>query len=208
MSSSFLEMNSSFTRFDSVSMGLNDLVFVKQHLDNVSFDSNQWKWVVIGLHSSIQNFMVSALWQGNGFFVMSDKSYKEWFDKDERNEVLSQDKIKMDGFMNLYKKTKNKEMMSCYVFSKPFLAKKNHDASMRSLNKIRNQLIHFNYGSLDLNLNGMLNLISDCLFFMKFLALDSGTFSYKNENELEKIKTVLDELSQVIGEMKNVGSVA
>lgn len=208
MSSSFLEVNSSFERFDSVSMGLSDLVFVKRHIDNVSCDSIQWKWVVIGLHSSIQNFMVATLWQGNGFLVMSDKIYEKWFDKHEGGEVLSQDKIKMDGFMNLYEKTKNKEMMSCYVCSKPFLAKNNHDASIRNLNKIRNQLIHFNYGSLDLNLNGMLNLISDCLFFMKFLALDSGTFSYKNENELEKIKTVLDELSQVIGEMKNVGSVA
>ena len=122
-------------------------------LARVLRDSYRWKWVILALHSALQGMMALALEGSNGLRVLKPKDAKRWLDAYESGAPLPAD-LEMDNFLNLYEKIKNDTILF-YVTSKKFTPEGTQGKSIKDLNRLRNQFIHFTPCSLSLVLNGL-----------------------------------------------------
>jgi hypothetical protein len=126
-----------------------------------------WRWLIVGLHSTVQGFMVLALEQGNGFAVMRPDIAAAWLKAYENGTPFPDDK--MDFFLALYAKVKVKGGLG-YFGDKPFVPRPTHDWSMLNLNEIRNEFIHFMPKGWALELAGLPKIARECVEAAEFLA--------------------------------------
>ncbi|ATG92567.1 hypothetical protein [Methylomonas koyamae] len=160
---------------------VSSLALVMENLELVEKDVYRWKWVVIALHNSMQNIMVSALKQGNGFHSMEHESYKKWIEAYRNSQPLPP--TKLARFLELYKRIKKKKVMECYLGSKAFVAKQEHTESVKKLNNIRNRFVHFELDVWSLETTGMPKLCLHCMDVVRFLVFDSGNILISEEAE-------------------------
>src|ERR1035437_5715807 len=59
-------------RTDTINEVVRGLEFAAERLSQVEADSYQWKWVIIGLHSAMQNAMIAAGGDSAGVNVLSN----------------------------------------------------------------------------------------------------------------------------------------
>ena len=148
-------------------------------LELVLKDSYRWKWVILALHSALQGMMALALKGGNGLRVLKPKDAKRWLDAYESGAPLPAD-LEMDSFLNLYEKIKSDTILF-YVTSKKFTPEGTQGKSIKDLNRLRNQFVHFTPCTLALILNGLPEMTIDCLKIAWFLAYDSGNIDWPEE---------------------------
>ena len=142
-------------------------------------DSYRWKWVILALHSALQGMMALALEGGNGLRVLKPKDAKRWLDAYESGAPLPAD-LEMDNFLNLYEKIKS-DTIRFYVTSKKFTPEGTQGKSIKDLNRLRNQFVHFTPCTLALILNGLPEMTLDCLTVARFLAYDSKNIDWPEE---------------------------
>jgi hypothetical protein len=150
---------------------------------SVVTDPYRWKWVVAAVHGTVQAFMVLALHRGNGLLAMPDKRRDEWLTKYRAGEPLPPDR--MDSFLNLYKKVKT-DAAAGWVHSKPFVPCETSDESMRKLNEIRNDFIHFMPKVWALELAGLPSICLDCLAVARFLHGEGGNILWHKGEQRER----------------------
>jgi len=160
---------------------VSSLELVIENIGLVEKDVYRWKWIVIALHNSMQNIMVSALKQGNGFRSMSNDSYKKWTEAYNNNQPLPA--IKLADFLELYKRIKKKCIMECYVDSRAYAPKQENTESVKKLNTIRNRFIHFDLDVWSLEVAGMPKLCLHCMDVIHFLVLESGNILISDETQ-------------------------
>ena len=80
----------------------------------------------------------------------------------------------MDFFLSLYEKVKS-DVVCRYPESKRFVAEPSHDYSMKKLNDLRNNYIHFMPKRWLIELAVLPSVALNCLEVAKFLAFDSFT---------------------------------
>jgi hypothetical protein len=88
---------------------------------------------------------------------------------------------KMDFFLSLYEKVKS-DVVCNYHGSKKFIADHSHDYSMNKLNEIRNDYIHFRPKGWLIDLAGLPLVALKCIEVAKFLAFDSFTIIWHDDN--------------------------
>jgi hypothetical protein len=152
-------------------------------------DPYRWKWVVIAVHGAVQAFMVLALYRGNGLLAMPDALRDKWLEKYRAGEVLPMER--MDSFLNLYKKVKTDAAVG-WVHSKRFVPGPTQDASMRQLNKFRNEFIHFMPKVWSLELAGLPAICLDCLFVARFLHGEGGNILWHKAEWRERAERAFD----------------
>ncbi len=148
-------------------------------LARVLRDSYRWKWVILALHSILQGMMALALEGGNNLRVLKPKDAKRWLDAYESGSPLPAD-LEMDNFLNLYEKIKSDTILF-YVTSKKFTPEGTQGKSIKDLNRLRNQFVHFTPCTLAFILNGLPEMTIDCLKIAWFLAYDSGNIDWPEE---------------------------
>ena len=165
---------------------LSALEVAADELARTRTDSYRWKWVILTLHSALQGMMTLALEGGNGLRVLKPKDAKRWLDAYENGAPLPAD-LEMDNFLNLYEKIKSDTILF-YVTSKKFTPEGTQGKSIKDLNRLRNQFIHFTPCTLSLVLNGLPEMTLDCLNIARFLAYDSGNIFWPEDSvkRLEK----------------------
>lgn len=156
---------------------------------SVVADPYRWKWVVVAVHGTVQAFMILALHRGNGLLAMPDKRRDEWLKKYRAGEPLPADR--MDSFLNLYDKVKT-EAAAGWVHSKPFAPGETHDESMRKLNEIRNEFIHFMPKVWALELAGLPSICLDCLAVARFLHGEGGNILWHKAEVRERAEEAFD----------------
>jgi hypothetical protein len=116
----------------------------------------------------------------------------------------------LDDFMNLYKSTKDPDEMRKYMGSKHFVPTKRQDESIYKLNTIRNEFIHFVPKGYIAPINGMPDIISDCLDYIEFLVFKSFHLPFhRDEDEsdtkrlIKEIKSKSDNIFSVFVELSN-----
>jgi hypothetical protein len=167
------------------------LELVIENLVLVEKDVYRWKWIVIALHNSMQNIMVSALKQGNGFRSMTNDSYKKWIEAYNNNQPLPP--IKLANFLELYNRIKKKCIMECYVYSKAYVPKQENTESVKKLNSIRNRFIHFELDVWSLETTSMPRLCLHCMDVIRFLVFDSSNILISDETQRVNLQnTVLE----------------
>lgn len=172
------------------------------NLKNAKRDSYYWKWAIITLHNSLQGFMVCALRGTSNLAVLSAESAREWMDAFENNKPYPKEKL--DDFLNLYKKIKGNYMLQ-YVDSKKFVPKAQQGSSVRRLNSLRNDFIHFVPCGWSLEVSGVPHICNDIDAIIDFLVHSSGNIHFYPDDNLEKkCNDVLLDSKNLISEIKKI----
>jgi hypothetical protein len=167
----------------------------------VKKDPYYWKWAIMALHNSIQGFMVCALRSSNGLAVLTTKCAKAWMEAYENETTYPEEKL--DDFVNLYKKIKSNLMIQ-NIDSKKYIPKGKEGWSIRKLNELRNDFIHFTPKSLSLEVSGLPKISKDILSIIDFLVNTSGNiYFYPSQQKFEKIfQEVLSQTKRSVDKLK------
>ena len=157
-----------------------------EEAQKLSDDPYRWKWAIIALHSGLQGIMVLALQGSHGLHVLRPEDAKRWLDAHERGAPYPGD-LKLDDFLSLYKKIKGNKMLK-YIDSQKFVPKGTQGSSVKLLNRLRNEFVHFTPRVWMLDLVGLPSMALDCLDVAAFLARDSHNFPLKEDDLIERMK--------------------
>lgn len=171
--------------FDKYIVGITSLEILLHCLNSLKEKATYWQWVYISLHSTVQAYMVLALTSSNSLWTYKKKDMKDWLQKYNANEQLPD--CELDYFMNLYRKTKSKNFLF-YCNSVRFVPSKTQNWSIKRVNTLRNDFIHYKHAGLMLILGNPFVILTDCLDYIEFLAFRSNNIvwfedSYKSETE-------------------------
>jgi len=132
-------------------------------------DSFEWRWAILSLHTALQGFMVVAIRDTAGMFPLSSDVAAAWMAAYQSGQPRPRERL--DSFLNLYRKIKRPEIAS-FLRGHRFVPARTQGRSVRLLNRIRNQFIHFVPGSWALEGTGLPAVCLDCLAIIRYLAHD------------------------------------
>lgn len=175
------------------------LEMVMESSGKVLVDRYRWKWVIIATHNAAQGFMVLALRHGNGLLALRDDNARQWLKAYEQGEKAPVERL--DHFLNLFEKVKSNRML-CFVNSEYFRPKPGHNRSMKILNRIRNQFIHFVPKTWFLELTGLPQICLDCLGVVEFLGWKSGNVQWPNASQKKRTESTLQQAKSSLNAAK------
>lgn len=175
------------------------LKMIHNCLGQAEEDQYHWKWVLITLHNCLQGFMVCALRGKDGLNVLKDRVALQFREADQNN--LPRPREELDTFLNLYKKIQSDKML-IYPHSKKFTAKGQHDRSVRKLNQLRNQFIHFKPKAWFFELNSLPKLAMDGKGIIDFLVFSSGNIQVKDDLR-DVIRDDLSQIEETLNKLEN-----
>lgn len=149
----------------SVKEAIAALEAVADELERVQGDPYRWKWVILTLHGLVQSMMVLVLKGSNGHNVLKSDDAKRLALAIENGTPIPTD-LKMDSFLNLYKKIKS----DTYIDGEKFTPQGTQGKSIKDLNRLRNQFIHFTPCTFSLVRNGLPKMTLGCLNIVRSLA--------------------------------------
>ena len=155
-------------------------------LERARTDPHRWKWAILALHCAVQGMMALALRGSNNLRILKPEDAKRFLDAVESGEPYPSD-LKMDDFLSLYKKIKSDTMLF-YMDSKKFAPQGTQGRSVKRLNRLRNQFIHFTPCTFILALNGLPEMTIDCLNIAWFLAWDSNNVGWDVKDDGDELK--------------------
>lgn len=182
----------------SVKEAIAALEAVADELERAQGDPYRWKWVILTLHSAVQGMMALALKGSNGLNVLKSDDAKRLALAIENRTPIPTD-LKMDSFLNLYKKITS----DTYIDGEKFTPQGTQGKSIKNLNRLRNQFIHFTPCTFILVRNGLPKMVLDCLNIARFLAYDSKNIVWPEDldGQMEKAFTAASKAER---EMKGV----
>ncbi len=188
-----------YLRTDEVEGAVSAVEMVSESIEMVKTDIYRWKWALIAFHSSVQGFMVLALHGGNSLAALEDNVAAAWLEAYEKNEPFPTEHL--DCYENLYKKVKSDRMLM-YGHSKKFAPQGSQGGSIKRLNDLRNEFIHFVPKGWSLDVSGLPALFADCLDFIEFLGWESGNVLW-HEAELKfRAKAAIESARAGLTELK------
>jgi len=143
--------------------------------------------------------MVISLRRSDGFGPIRDDIEKEWYKA--RSKGHPQPVEKLDSFLNLYKKIKKKGTLQ-YSKEERFVPKSNQGYSVKKLNEIRDDFIHFAPKGWSLECSGLPDCCLDCLHIARFLHENCGNISTQSGYNRNKVIKVLSELERVFSDLR------
>jgi hypothetical protein len=177
---------------------INSLEFVSEQVDKVSDDISKWKWIIIGLHNALQNYMVCALRGTENTNVLSKKSSNNWLTEFFNRMHSPKDKWKypeerLDSFTNLFEKMQS-DMMKKYSNGKAFIPTQSQIDSVIDLNLFRNEFIHFVPKGWSLGITGLPTLVVEVLGIIEFLAFESSNIRWSEESEKTRTRNAISNI--------------
>jgi hypothetical protein len=161
-------------------------VFAEELL-RVQQNPYRWKWVIVALHSGLQGMMVLALQSSHGLHVLRPEDASWWLEAHERGGPYPDD-LKLDDFLNLYKKVKSDRMLM-YDHSQKFHPKGTQGGSVKLLNRLRNEFVHFTPRVWALELEGLPAMSADCVEVAEFLAWQSHNVTWSDQDLVQRAKS-------------------
>jgi len=186
-------------RTDETEEAISGLEMLAETAPSLIADPYRWKWVIISTHNALQGFMVLALRHGNGLLALKDEIAAQWLKAYREGGKYPVEKL--DNFLNLYKKVKSDRML-CYGHSEKFKATPNHNRSVKKLNELRNEFIHFVPKGWSLELTGLPEICLDCLDVIEFLGWESGNIIFYEEVQQKRAMSALKEAKKVLTDIK------
>jgi hypothetical protein len=199
-----------FLETDEQQEAVGALEMVLEQLSRVSADLYAWRWVVIALHVALQGSMVLALRGASmsSVAVWRKEYAKNWLEAHDRGAPPPPDP-KLDRFLNLYKKIKSNKMMERLMGSRAFRPSGTEDQSVKRLNSLRNEFIHFQPQSWLLQVEGYLPpIVEDCVAIVEFLAFDCGNVPWGDLGLKARTRELLEEIRRKLDEAKSAYSSA
>lgn len=116
--------------------------------------------------------MVLSLRHGNGLAALSKESARAWLQAHEKGSSYPEKEF-LDDFLDLYEKIKSK-LYGEMGGNKRFTPMGTQGKSIKQLNAIRNDFIHFTPKGWSLEVNGLPKICLDSLALIEFLGWKSG----------------------------------
>ena len=187
----------------SVREAIAALEAVADELERAQGDPYRWKWVILTLHGLVQSMMTLALKGSNGLNVLKSADAKRLALAIENGTPIPTD-LKMDSFLNLYKKIKR----ATYIDGERFMPQGTQEQSIEALNRLRDQYVHFIPCAFILRVNELPEITLDCLNIAEFLAWNSNNVGWDvkdNEAQLiERAKKAFEAAAKAAQEIKEV----
>jgi hypothetical protein len=165
------KLKARYLRTDEREEAVRSLEWAEMQARSLVEEPYQWKWVLISLHNAVQGFMVLALWQGNGLLTLRDNIAAKWLKAYREGGEYPTEKL--DDFLNLYKKVKDKDNFHS-LGATPFAPGDTHNESLGCLNSLRNEFIHFTPKGWSLELAGLPRACMDALDVVEFFGWNSS----------------------------------
>ena len=184
-----------YLRTDEREEAVRSLEWAEQQARGLGNDPYLWKWVLVALHNATQGFMVLALWNGNGLLALRDRVAAKWLEAYRNGGPYPVDKL--DEFLNLYKKVKDKENFHTNGAG-PFVPALTHDNSLSRLNQYRNEFIHFTPKGWSLEMGGLPRVCLDALDLIQFFGWESTAVLWHKQAQLARSKRGVKRLRQTL----------
>lgn len=171
--------------YDETTEILTSLELVALEAEIATQHTQHWKWVIVGVHASIQSAMVLALTGTTPFSVLerpvelAQTSSLNFYDRGVAEVKLGQKLLK---FLELYKRIRKIEFMGRYVNSRVYNPNSDQNARIKQLNTLRNTFIHFRPVTLFLSVNDLPAFCFKSLEVVQFLIYESNNIWIDNEN--------------------------
>lgn len=185
---------------DSFAEVVSALEKLVDELHGVSAAVDRWKWVIIALHNSTQGMMVLALQGSHGLHVLNEKSAGKWLEAHDKGAPYPEH-LKMDRFLDLYEKVKSNVMLM-HANSTKLTPRKGQDVSIRKLNEVRNQLVHFIPQVFVLDVLELPDLCLNCVDVAEFLAWRSGNVVWTEDKLKDRAKNACNAARQALVSLK------
>ena len=163
-----------------------------------------WSWVIVALHNALQGFMVLALRGSNNLNVLSEKCAAEWLVAFRRGDGKYPKQI-LDKFLNLYKKIKS-DRMKIYVNSCAFKPRGSQSQSIKYLNSLRNEFIHFVPAGWMITVDEFPQVVEDCIDIMFFLAFECGNIMWRKPELKEQSRMLIEKAKADANRLKQAYS--
>ena len=159
---------------------VSDFEMFAEQLKRITGDPHRWKWAVIALHSGLQGMIVLAL-KGSDYMNVirhdEKKLYSEVSD-DKRSGKSPRNNQTLIRFTDLYVWIKRNKILM-YTDCRKFVPRGTQGRSIKTLNRLRNEFVHFTPRVWGLDLGGLPRIASDCLEIAEFLAWESGNVRFR-----------------------------
>ncbi len=171
-------------RYDERTNALDYLEKCYNFIKTVEKERQNWKWVIITLHSAIYGFAISAC-RGTNYQSVIIKTPKG-------HEIL----IDFDEAM---KRCQDTRWMMVNTDYKLFKLSPQQKESLRSLHKVfRNNFEHFTPKSWSIEIHDMPIMILDCLEILKYLVINSDVAWRLKSSGLRRVKSILFNSRKII----------
>ena len=137
--------------------------------------------------------MVLALRGSDGLKPLKDKIAERWLIAHETSGEYPREEL--DSFLNLYKKIKSKQMLF-FGHSKRFHPNGSQGKSIKKLNQLRNDFIHFLPQSWSLEVSGLPTICLDSLSVIEFLCWESGNITWYEDEKAVLVESYLEQIGQ------------
>ena len=182
------------------------LQMMSEQLDHLAKTGNKhcWTWIIIGLHTALNGFMVLALSGTNSLNVFPENYAKQWLTAYYSNSGKYPEP-RLDCFLNLYNKIKS-EKMNLYTNSKIFIPRGTQDSSVEKLNSLRNDFIHFFPKNWLIEPSYFIQIVYDCLDIISFLAFDCGNVMWQEEDLETQTRELIEKAKKSVSLIKKTYS--
>jgi hypothetical protein len=178
------------------------LEFAADRLPKIIDDTYEWKWIILAVHSCLQNIMVAAIEDSMGYNIQKPgKRSRKWLNALYDNKYLPNEELK--SFLQLYNDIKSDEMEKKYDHSRKFISESRHDESMKILHDYRTTFAHFISKMWERDVDRLPNIIEDCLEVCEFLTFKSNNVIDAFEDKPNIEKAINDCRNKLI-EIKNI----
>lgn len=182
-----------FFRVNEMTESQNAIYMLREFLTQAVQDEYYLKWVIIAAHNALQGLMVLALKGTSSLQVIKLEDADQC---KSAYDLLADPKKKLDSFMGLFKKIKNKKYMQNDIF---FDKSGDVADSIKRLNEIRNQFIHYFPCSWSISTFLVYKILTDALKVIIFLTQECSEVKRNfNDQELLNITLVIKECNLLI----------
>jgi len=178
------------------------LQMMSEQLDHLAKTGNKhyWTWIIVGLHTALNGFMVLALRGTNDLNVFTENCAKQWLTAYYSNSGKYPEP-RLDSFLNLYNKIKS-EKMNLYTNSKIFIPRGTQDSSVEKLNCLRNDFVHFVPKNWLIEVSGLPQITEDCIDIITFLAFGCGNVMWQEEDLETQTRELIEKAKKSVALIK------
>lgn len=190
-----------YFRTDEYEEAVTALESVAEWSNRVGDQITYWRWVVLALHNAVQGFMVLALRGSDGLRPLRDDVAEAWLKAYREGGEYPIEKL--DSFLNLYKKIKT-DLMIFFVHSRKFKPTGPQTQSIKQLNSLRNQFIHFLPRSWLIEVSGLPQICLDCIKIIEFLAWECGNIYWNDQVMKTRTETALRDAKATLEHLNTI----
>lgn len=186
---------------DEIEEAVSALETLARWSKNLASDISYWKWVILATHNAAQGFMVLSLRGTDRLLPLKDKIAHKWLEAHINGTDYPVEEL--DNFLNLYKKIQS-DSMHFFVDSKKLKASESQSKSIRRLNSLRNDFIHFLPQSWSIEVSGLPRICIDCLDIIHFLGWESGNVTWYDQADRTRAEKAITIIRQNLATIESI----